>query len=119
MAEETSVTLPTVVLGAACLIGALLLTFGLPIQRGRLRNQVWDFVTLALLVGAAWWINYWDPMSNVVVGVIAGGLAIVVRDVRLWAVRFRSQAYRRSHRYHWYGRAGDWYGRRRRRRTYR
>ena len=95
----------------------LLLTFVLPIQRERLRNQVWDFITLALFVGAAWSINYWDVVSNVVVGLIAGGLAIVIRDFRLWRVRFRSQVYGRSHRYLWYGRARDWYGRRRR--TYR
>jgi type II secretory pathway component PulF len=111
-------TIPTIVLGAVCLLAALLLTFILPIQRGRLRNQVWDFITLALLVAAGWWINYWDAASNVVVGLIAGGVAILIRDMRLWAARFRGQAYRRSHRYHWYGRAGDWYGRRRRR-TYR
>ena len=111
-------TIPTLILGLGCLGLGLLLTFVFPIQRGRLRNQVWDFITLALFVGAAWWINYWDVVSNVVVGLIAGGLAIVIRDFRLWLVRFRSQVYGRRHRYHWYGRASDWYGRRRRR-TYR
>ena len=111
-------TIPTLILGLGCLALGLLLTLGFPIQRGRLRNQVWDFITLALFVGAAWWINYWDVVSNVVVGLIAGGIAIVIRDFRLWLVRFRSQAYGRRHRYHWYGRARDWYGRRRRR-TYR
>lgn len=111
-------TIPTLVLGLGCLALALLLTFIFPIQRGRLRNQVWDFITLALFFGAAWWINFWDVASNIVVGLIAGGVAIVIRDFRLWLVRFRSQVYRRSHRYHWYGRARDWYGRRRRR-TYR
>jgi len=107
-------TIPTLVLGIGCLVLALLLTLIFPIQRGRRRNQVWDFITLALMVGAAWWINYWEVVSNVVVGLIAGGLAIIIRDVRLWAARFRSQVYRRSHRYHWYGRARDWAGRRRR-----
>lgn len=107
-------TIPTVVLGWGCLVLALLLTLVFPIQRGRVRNQVWDFITLALTVGAAWWINIWDPLSNFVVGIIAGGIAIIIRDIRLWAVRFRGQVYRRSHRYHWYGRARNWSGRRRR-----
>jgi hypothetical protein len=54
-------------------------------------------------------------LSNLGVGVIAGILAILFRDFRLWTVRFQDRVYRRSHRYYWYGRARDWYGRRRRR----
>ena len=108
-------TVPPFVLGLVCLLGGLLLTFVLPIQRGRLRNQVWDFVTLAFFVGAGYFINYWDLASNIIVGLIAGGVAILIRDFRLWLARFKSQVYRRSHRYYWYGRARDWAGRRRRR----
>ena len=48
-------------------------------------------------------------------GAIAGGVAILIRDFRLWLARFKSQVYRRSHRYYWYGRARDSAGRRRRR----
>lgn len=107
---------PTLVLGVLCLTFGLLLTFVLPIQRGRTRNQLWDFITLALFVGAAWWLNIWDIASNVVIGLIAGGVAILIRDFRLWVVRFRGRVYSRSHRYHWYGRASNWFGRRRRRR---
>ena len=92
----------------------VLLTLGLPIQRGRLSNQLWDFITLALFVLGLWWINYWDPLSNLGVGLIAGLGAVLIRDFRLWLVRYRSQAYRRGHRYYWCGRARDWYGRRRR-----
>ena len=109
-------TIPTVVLGVLCLAFGLLLTFVFPIQRGRVRNLLWDLITLALFVGAAYWLNIWDLLSNLVVGLIAGGVAILIRDFRLWIVRFRGRAYNRSHRYHWYGRASDWYGRRRRRR---
>ena len=107
---------PTILLALVCLFSAVMLTFALPIQRGKFRNQLWDFFTLALFVGGFWWLNWWDPLSNLVVGVLAGFAAILVRDFRLWVVRFRNQVYRRSHRYFWYGRARDWYGGRRRRR---
>jgi hypothetical protein len=113
---EAFMFIPTRLLGIFCLIVALLLTFVLRIQRGRFQNQLWDFITLALFVVGAWWVNYWDPLSNLVVGAVAGLAAIVIRDVRLWAARFRGQVYRRTHRYYWYGRAGSWFGGRRRRR---
>jgi hypothetical protein len=113
------VTIPPLVLGLGGLVLGLLLTAVFPIQRGRLRNQLWDLVTLILFVVAAWGLNIWDPLSNIIVGVIAGFVSVVVRDFRLWLVRFRDQVYRRSHRYYWYGRARNWYGGRRRRRYYR
>ncbi len=107
-------TIPTPILGIACAILALLLTFVFRIQRGNLSNRLWDFVTLALCVAGVWWINFWDPLSNLVVGVGAGLVAIVIRDVRLWAARFRGEVYRRTHRYYWYGRGLGWLGGRRR-----
>ncbi len=111
--------IPNLVLGLICLFVAVLLTVALPIQRGRFRNQLWDFITLALFVGAFWWLNVWDALSNLVVGALVGLAAILVRDFRLWVARFKSQVYRRSHRYYWYGRARTWAGsRRRRRRSY-
>jgi hypothetical protein len=113
--QESRMFISPFILGAICLILALLLTFGFPIQRGRFRNQLWDFITLALFVAGAWFIRYWDDLSNLGVGLIAGLIAIAIRDFRLWMVRFKGQAYGRRHRYHWYGRARDWYGRRRRR----
>jgi hypothetical protein len=113
---EAFMFIPTQLLGFACVVIALLLTFVLRIQRARLQNQLWDFFTLTLFVSGVWWINFWDPLSNLVVGVVAGLQAILIRDVRLWAARFRGQVYRRTHRYYWYGRAGGWYGGRRRRR---
>jgi hypothetical protein len=109
------VTIPAPFLGLLCLIVGLALTFAVRIQRRRLPNQVWDLVTLALFIGAAWWLNLWDPVSNLVVGLITGLVAVIIRDFRLWAARLSSQVYRRSHRYYWYGRARNWYGRRRRR----
>lgn len=109
-------TVPPFLLGVGCVILGVLLTFVFPIQRGRFNNQVWDFITLALFVAGAYFIRYYDTVSNVVIGVIVGFIAILIRDFRLWLVRFKGQVYRSTHRYHWYGRARDWYGRRRRRR---
>ncbi|MCC6189646.1 MAG: hypothetical protein IT318_11470 [Anaerolineales bacterium] len=112
-------TIPPVVFGLGGLILGLLLTFGFPIQRGRYRNQIWDLLTLALFVVAGWGLAIWDPLSNLAAGLIVGLAAVVIRDFRLWLARFHSQSYRRSHRYYWYGRARNWYGGRRRRRSYR
>ena len=108
-------TIPTPILGAICVILALLLTFVFRIQGSNLSNRVWDFVTRALFVAGAWWIAYWDPLSNLVVGAVAGLVAIAIRDIRLWAARFRGQVYRRTHRYYWYGRGLGLFGGRRRR----
>ena len=110
--------IPALVLGLACLALALLLTLVFPIQRGRLRNQIWDLVTLALFVLAAWWLRPWDAVASLAAGLLAGLLAVLVRDFRLWLARFRGQVYRRTHRYYWYGRAGSWLGGRRRRSRY-
>jgi hypothetical protein len=108
-------TIPLPILGAVCVILALLLTFVFRIQRNALSNRLFDFVTLVLFVLGVWWISYWDPLSNIVVGVIAGLVAVVIRDIRLWAARFRGQLYRRSHRYYWYDRGFGMFGGRRRR----
>ena len=56
-----------------------------------------------------WWINYWDALSNLGVGLIAGSVAVLIRDVRLWLAHSRSRTYRRDHRHYWHGRARDWY----------
>ncbi len=107
--------IPPIVLALVCLFVAVMLTVAFPIQRGRFRNQLWDFITLALFVGGFWWLNVWDALSNFVVGALVGLAAVLIRDLRLWVARFKSQVDRRSHRYYWYGRARDWYGGRRRR----
>lgn len=107
-------TIPSFFIGLACVAIGFGLTFVWPIQRGRLSNQLWDFITLALFVLGSVWINYWDMPSNLAQGVIAGFIAILIRDFRLWLVRYRNQGYRRSHRYYWYGRARNWWDRRRR-----
>ena len=107
-------TIPPLILGLSCLILGLLLTFVFPIQRGRLSNRLWDLMTLGLFVGGVWFVHYWDPLSNLGVGLIAGLIAVVIRDFRLWLARFRGQVYRATHPYYWYGRAHRWWSRRRR-----
>jgi type II secretory pathway component PulF len=109
-------TIPTFLIGPACIVLGLLLTFIFPIQRGRIQNQLWDLVTLALFVAGTWWIGYWDWLSNIGVGLIAGIIAVLIRDFRLWKVRFRDQVYRRTSPRYWYGQAYNLLGRRRRRR---
>lgn len=82
-------TIPTPLLSVTCVVLALLLTFVVRIQRRNLINRLRDFVTLALFVVGVWWVHDWDPLSNWVVGVLAGLIAVVIRDIRLWAARFR------------------------------
>jgi H+/Cl- antiporter ClcA len=108
-------TIPVYLIGPGCLILGLLLTFVFPIQRGRLWNTFWDLVTLVLFVVGTLYIHFWDFWSNVGVGLIAGVIAILIRDFRLWVVHFRSQVYRRTSPRYWYGRAYGLLGRRRRR----
>lgn len=104
-------------LGIGCGLAALALTLILPIQRGRLSNQMWDLITFALWLGAAYWGYPFDGLlTNLVAGAVAGFAAVLIRDFRLWLVRFQDRAYGRGHRYYWYGRARSaWGGRRRRR----
>ncbi|MBP7691041.1 MAG: hypothetical protein KA764_03950 [Anaerolineales bacterium] len=108
--------IPSFVLGLGCALAALALTFVLPIQRGRLNNQLWDLITFALWLAGAYWINYYDMPSNLVLGGLAGLGSIALRDFRLWLARFQDRTYSRGHRYYWYGRARSAWGRRRRRR---
>jgi hypothetical protein len=114
-APEALMTIPTPVLGVDCVVLALLLTFVFRIQSGKLSDRLWDFVTSALFVVGVWWVHDWDPLSNWVVGVLAGLIAVVIRDIRHWAARFRGQVYRSTHRYYGYDRGFGWFGGRRRR----
>jgi hypothetical protein len=109
-------SIPPLLIGLACVVLGFLLTLVFPIQRGRLNNQLWDLATLALFVAGAYFINYYDLLSNLIIGGSVGVVAILIRDFRLWAVRFRDRVYNRSHRYYWYGRARGLFGSRRRRR---
>jgi hypothetical protein len=102
--------------GVICLFFGIMLTLVFPIQRGRLSNQLWDLITFVLFAAGSHFLNLWGAPGSLIVGIVAGIVAILIRDFRLWIVRFRDRSYSRGHRYYWYGRARDWYGRRRRRR---
>ena len=111
-------TIPAWALGPGGVILGLLLTFIFPIQRGRMWNTLWDLVTLGLFVAGAVIIDYWDPVSNWTVGLIAGVVAVLLRDFRLWKVRFQNRVYRAYSPRYWYGRAYGWYNNRRGGRRY-
>ncbi len=109
-------TIPPLILGPGCLVLGLLMTFVIPIQRQRFWNLATDVFTLLLFIAGVWIINYWDQWSNFGVGLIAGVIAVIIRDFRLWLARFKGQVYRTTHPRYWYGRAYGWYNRRRQRR---
>ena len=104
--------LPYPILGVVCLILGLLVTLGGPVPRNRLSHRLWDVLVLALFIVGVVWIRYWDDLSNFGVGLIAGVVAILIRDVRGFVRHFQNDAYGRGHRYYWYGRAHSWYSRR-------
>ncbi len=108
--------IPYSLIGTVCIILGVLLAVGGPVQRGRLNHRLGDVVIVGLLVLGVCLVRYWDDLSNFGVGLIAGLVAILIRDIRSWVGHFQGQVYRRSHRYYWYGRARDYWSSRRRRR---
>lgn len=102
------------IFGLLCGVAALALTFFIRIQRGQLRNNLWDAVVVALCIASGYLIN---PLGNEVLsglgGLAVGVVAVVIRDFRLWLAR-ASDRRRPSRRDRWYGRARDWWYRRRR-----
>jgi len=113
--RKNIMTIPAILLGLGSLILGLLMTFLFPVQRSPFWNRVVDVFTLVLFVVGAWFVNYWDTWSNLGVGLIAGVVAVVIRDFRLWLTHFKGQVYRATHPYYWYGRAHSWFSGRRRR----
>jgi len=103
---------PYLILGVVCVILGVLITLGGPVPRARLGHRLWDLLVLVLFIVGVIWIRYWDDLSNFGVGLIAGLVAIVIRDIRGFMVHFQREAYGRGHRYYWYGRAHGWYRRR-------
>lgn len=107
-------TIPMWLMGGAALLLALGLTFVWRIQRGRLANQAWDFVTLGLCMVGLYGLGPWNLMLNLAFGLGLGIVCVIIRDFRLWLARAQDQRARRSRRDYWYGRANDWWRRRRR-----
>src|SRR5436190_10034220 len=99
--------------GLICLGVGLLITLGWPIPRSTNWNFFWSLWAFSLFVAAAYLIGYWDPLSNLALGGIGGGLAFLLRDWRHWK-RYRSLVkYYAPQRYHYYGeldrRLFNWY----------
>jgi hypothetical protein len=105
------------VFGLACLIGGLILTFAWPLGRRSGGHIFLSLSIIVLFVLAAYnlisakWIPVADTWKVILIGLGAGLLCVLYRDVRRFLRFFHSRVYRMTHPYYWYGR----YYRRRRR----
>jgi hypothetical protein len=119
------ITLSYPLAGVICLLAAFCITFFWPLGPSRRNHVISEVVIVVLFVAAGGFIfaSGWLPESVSWVGALGIGLAIgivavVFRDVRRFINYFRGQAYKYTHPYYWYGRAGRamFGGRERRRR---
>ncbi|HTP11917.1 MAG TPA: hypothetical protein VMP08_26880 [Anaerolineae bacterium] len=105
------------VIGLSCLIGALILTFAWPLGRRSNGHVFLSLCIIVLFILAAWnlipvtWVSKSDSGLVILIGLGAGLLAVIYRDVRRFLRFFHGKVYRMTHPYYWYGR----YYRRRRR----
>jgi hypothetical protein len=105
------------VFGLGCLIVALILTFAWPLGRRSNGHVFLSLSILVLFILAAYNLIpvTWIPVENtglvILIGLGAGLLAVLYRDVRRFLRFFHGRVYRMTHPYYWYGR----YYRRRRR----
>ena len=122
------ITLSYPLVGIICLLAALAITFFWPIGSSRRNHVAGEIVIVVLFVAAGGFLyaGGWLPESvswfaAMGIGLIAGIVAVVLRDVRRFIQHFRYQTYKYTHPYYWYGRAGRAMfgnsGRRRRRRS--
>jgi hypothetical protein len=108
-------TIPTPLLGFLSLALAVLIAlFAPPLRRGQ-----WAFLmsiaVFGLFVLASFCLWPLDPRNGwnwALPGVIGGGLAVLILDVRRFVRHFQNLTYRMRHPYYWYSRL---YPRRRRR----
>jgi hypothetical protein len=107
------ITLSFPVMGIMCLLAALGITFFWPIGPSRRNHLAGELVLIVLFVAAGGFIfaSGWLPDSvswfgAMGLGLIVGIIAVVFRDVRRFINHFRYQAYKYTHPYYWYGRAG-------------
>jgi len=104
------------VIGLACLIGGLILTFAWPLGRHSSGHIILSVSIVILFVLAAYnlipvtWIPVADTWQVILIGLGAGLLCVLYRDVRRFVRFFHNKVYRMTHPYYWYGR----YNRRRR-----
>lgn len=104
-------------LGFLCLVGGLALTFLYPLGRKNGSHLVGNLIIVALFVTAAFNLIPVTLIPSdvimILLGLLAGGLAVAYRSVRRWVRYFKGVVKRRTSPYYWYQRA---YGSRRRRR---
>ena len=111
MFESSSTTV-----GVLCLAGGVALAFFWPLGRKGGEHFLFNLVIVALFVVAAFNLVSKNVVESdaavLVVGLAAGGLAVLVRSIRRWLKYFQGVVSRRTSPYYWYRRA---FTRRRRR----
>ena len=107
------ITLSYPLAGILCLLAAFGITFFWPIGPSRRNHLASEIALIVLFVAAGGFIyaSGWLPesmswLAAMGIGLIAGIAAVVFRDVRRFFNYFRNQAYKYTHPYYWYGRAG-------------
>ncbi len=91
------------VFGLGCLIGALILTFAWPLGRRSNGHIFLSLFIVILFVLAAWNLIpvTWVPRENsglvILIGLGAGLLAVIYRDMRRFLRYFHGKVYRMTH----------------------
>jgi hypothetical protein len=105
------------VIGWGALILGLALTFFFPLGQRRGNHLISELILILLFVTAAYnlipveWVPRGEDWKVIVIGLGAGLIAVIIRDIRRFFRFFHGRLYRMSHPYYWYSRA---FGRRRR-----
>ncbi len=107
------ITLSYPLVGILCLLAAVAITFFWPLGPSRRNHVISEIVIVVLFVSAGgfFYASGWLPESvswvgSMGIGLALGIVAVVFRDVRRFFNYFRNQAYKYTHPYYWYGRAG-------------
>ena len=99
------------VIGWGSLIAGLLLTFFFPLGQRRGHHLLSEIVLILLFIAAAYnlipiqWIPRGEDWKVIAIGLGAGLIAVIIRDIRRFFRFFRGRVYRMSHPYYWYSRA--------------
>ena len=99
------------VIGWICLAAAVLLTFFYPLgqlHRSHVISQATMFicwVIAAYILIPFEWVPQDQGWKAILIGAIAGLIAIAFRDIRRFFRFFSGKLYRMSHPYYWYSRA--------------
>jgi hypothetical protein len=102
--------------GLLCLAGGIAFAFFWPLGRKDAGHLLFNLVIVGLFVVAAFNLITQDMVESdatvLLIGLAAGGAAVLIRSVRRWLKYFQGVVSRRTSPYYWYQRA---YARRRRR----